>query len=92
MGTNNIPSTFCGQYILSDRGAEDLANAIILQAVYDYRQALKNVVQNPESKNMRAKKAVIDKFFASEWCRILSNVNMVDVARRLEKEALDKYG
>lgn len=46
---------------------EDLANAIIIQAAKDYRNALRRV--QPE------KVAVLEKFFSSEWYRALTDVD-----------------
>lgn len=91
MGTNNIPSTYRGGYILSSKGAEDLANAIILQAVHDYRHVLKHWVQNPANAGNVGRKKNLDRFFRSEWCQILTGVDMVEVARKLQKEAIERY-
>ena len=46
---------------------EDLANAIILQAVKDYRMALKSLKANSRNRAAQADKAEIERFFRSQW-------------------------
>lgn len=48
-------------------GYEELAEAVILQAVKDYRKALKY--------DERGRKREIEKFFRSEYFRILTDVD-----------------
>ena len=58
---------------MTNEGLENLTNAIILQAVKDYRKALKELSLNGKSSN-----AVItdcERFFRSDWCRQLTNVD-----------------
>ena len=62
---------------------EDLANAIILQAVKDYRSALKY------SKNTQYPSATvrsIEKFFHSTWFSILSDIDPDYLISKLKKE------
>lgn len=56
---------------------ENLANAIILQAVKDYRRT-----RNP------ADRAVLEKFFRSEWFSILSKLDGEVLIAQLRKEAV----
>ena len=46
---------------------ENLANAIILQAVKDYRMALKCLKRNPMNRTALADKDEIERFFRSQW-------------------------
>ena len=46
---------------------ENLANAIILQAVKDYRMALKSLKANSRNRTAQADKAEIERFFRSQW-------------------------
>ena len=62
---------------------EDLANAIILQAVKDYRMALKSLKAN--SRN-RAAQAEIERFFRSQWYSALTDVKGEMLIRSLQKE------
>jgi len=54
---------------------EDLANAIVLQAVKDYRR---NASQNNRTS--------IEKFFRSEWFRVLTKIDGEGLIQRLRKE------
>ncbi len=48
---------------------ENLANAIILQAVKDYRTALKCMDRNPNNRNAQSDKEEVERFFRSQWYR-----------------------
>ena len=65
---------------------EDLANAIILQAVKDYRMALKSLKANSRNRTARADKAEIERFFRSQWYSALTDVNGEMLIRSLQKE------
>lgn len=54
---------------------ENLANAIILQAVKDYRMALKSLKANARNRTAQADKAEIERFFRSQWHSALTDVN-----------------
>ena len=55
-------------------GYEELANAIILQAVKDYREALRLLSMNPNDKSAKRDQRNIERFFRSEWFSILSDL------------------
>ena len=57
---------------------EELANAIILQAVKDYRKALKH--------DERGRKREIERFFRSGWFSILTNISGEMLIRKLRAE------
>lgn len=59
-------------------GYKELANAIILQAVKDYRKALKY--------DERGRKREIEKFFGSEYFRILTDVDGEMLIQKLRAE------
>ena len=65
---------------------EDLANAIILQAVKDYRIALKSLKANSRNRAAQAHKAEIERFFRSQWYSALTDVNGEMLIRSLQKE------
>ena len=65
---------------------EDLANAIILQAVKDYRMALKILKANSRNRTAQADKAEIERFFRSQWYSALTDVNGEMLIRSLQKE------
>lgn len=65
---------------------ENLANAIILQAVKDYRMALKSLKANSRNMTAQADKAEIERFFRSQWYSALTDVNGEMLIRSLQKE------
>ena len=66
---------------------EDLANAIILQAVKDYRMALKSLKANSRNRTAQADKAEIERFFRSQWYSALTDVNGEMLIRSLQNQA-----
>ncbi len=68
--------------------AEVLANAIILQAVKDYRDAKKKL--RKRSKNEGAKLMIEDceRIFRSDWFGALTGVDGEMLLKRLQEEAL----
>ena len=65
---------------------ENLANAIILQAVKDYRMALKSLKANPRNRTAMADKDEIDRFFRSDWFSVLTSVDGEMLIRSLQME------
>lgn len=66
---------------------EDLANAIILQAVRDYRAALKCLKLNPRDRSALADKDEVERFFRSDWYSALTSVDGETLIRSLRQEA-----
>ena len=72
------------RFEMNQRGMEDLSNAIILQAVKDYRIALAG-----GSVNGRDSKSVIEeceRFFQSEWFYSLTNMDCNYLMKNIRKE------
>jgi hypothetical protein len=65
---------------------ENLANAIILQAVRDYRTALKCLKANPRNKTALADKDEVERFFRSDWFSVLTSVDGEMLIRSLQEE------
>lgn len=65
---------------------ENLANAIILQAVKDYRMALKSLKANPRNRAAMADKDKIERFFRSDWFSVLTSVDGEMLIRSLQME------
>lgn len=65
---------------------ENLANAIILQAVRDYRMALKCLKANPRNKTVLADKDEVERFFRSDWFSVLTSVDGEMLILSLQKE------
>lgn len=54
---------------------KNLANLIILQAVKDYRKALKQLKRNSKHKSALNTKRDCEDFFQSEWFHLLSSLD-----------------
>ena len=65
---------------------EKLANAIILQAVKDYRDALKTLWRNPNNVSASAVKSEVERFFRSGWYTVLTSVDGEMLIRKLQEE------
>lgn len=65
---------------------EDLANAIILQAVKDYRLSLKALKANPGNKSALADKDEVERFFRSQWFTVLTSIDGETLIRSLIQE------
>ena len=65
---------------------EDLASAIILQAVKDYRGALESLRVYPNDSKALSVKQEVEQFFRSEWFEALTNVDPEMLISRLCKE------
>ena len=72
----------------------DLANALSLQAVKDYKNALFRLDDNPNSRDARYDKKSLEKFFRSKWYATLTEVDpnrlMSEVQRQVKVEAVER--
>ena len=77
----------------TNKNYDELAKAIVIQAVEDYKRALKEQ-KELENKLMLVNSRITEceKFFESEWCKELSNIEdstyIIDNARKTAKEEL----
>ncbi len=71
---------------LAENPYERLANAVILQAVTDYRVALKKIKTYPRNKDAMNEALSIEKFFCSGWYSTLTSVDGEYLIRRLQEE------
>lgn len=65
---------------------KELANAIIVQAVKDYRDAVERLRYTPDDKSAQYDKRSIEKFFRSNWFSILSDLNGELLLKKLKEE------
>ena len=72
--------------IITENGIENLAHAIILQAVKDYRKALKILKRNPRHKESKEMVADCEGFFLSKWFTTLTNIDGKVLMEKLKKE------
>ena len=68
-------------------GYENLANAIILQAVKDYRKALRKLNRNSQNKDARRTVSEVEKFFRSDWYKTLTSVDGELLIKKLREES-----
>lgn len=67
---------------------ERLANAIVLQAVKDYRNALKRLEKHPRNETALYTKREVERFFRSDWYASLTKVNPEMLIRKLKEEVI----
>jgi len=65
---------------------ENLANAIIVQAVKDYREALCRYNLHREKDTYRQDKESIERFFRSGWFGVLTKLDPELLIKRLNEE------
>ena len=65
---------------------ESLANAIIVQAVLDYRAVYRVLQKNPHDRTCQAQAKQLKNFFHSRWFRTLTSVDAEYLIRQVEKE------
>ena len=68
---------------------ENLANAIVLSTVKDYKAALIRLKRNPESKSAADDVKRQEKFFYSSWYEVLTDLNPDYLIRKM-KDMVDK--
>ena len=67
---------------------ENLANAIILQAVKDYREARKKHKKRPKNEDAKLMIADCEAFFRSDWFAALTNIDGEVLLRKLQEEEI----
>ena len=67
----------------------ELANAIVIQAVKDYRKALKTLKRHPRYEPAKAVVAEVEEFFRSEWYRTLTSVDADMLMTKIRREIND---
>lgn len=65
---------------------EELTNAIIIQAVYDYRKAIAELKTHPFNHTARGTRVSVLKFFRSEWYRQLTDIDGELIIKKLNAE------
>ena len=75
-----------GNKNLAEDPYERLANAIILQAVADYRVALKKIKAHPKNRDAINEALEIERFFRSGWYSQLTSVDGEYLIRRIQEE------
>lgn len=65
---------------------EELGNAVVLQAVKDYRDAKVTLKRNPRNDAAKFMKAECERFFTSQHFSIFSSIDGKSLLAQLEKE------
>ena len=65
---------------------EDLANAIVLLTVKDYRDALKKLMKYHRHESAKRTKTEVERFLRSDWYRELTAVEPEILLRKLKEE------
>ena len=84
-----MPTIYVPKTPTSDNPFENLANAVILQAVADYRSALKTLKKSPWNHIALSNKRSLEYFFRSKWFSTLTITNGIDgdwLVRKLREE------
>lgn len=68
-------------------GYENLANAIVLQAVKDWRKAVKTLKKRPRYQAAKQMRDECEGFFLSDWFEELTSVDGSVILRKLKQEA-----
>lgn len=69
---------------------ENLANAIVMQAVYDYRACLRRLRCHPKNKDAQIEKEELLSFFHSDWYTTLTSIPADYLIDKLDQEFADK--
>ena len=67
---------------------ENLANAIILQAVKDYREARKKLKKRPKNEDAKLMVEDCESFFRSDWFTALTSLDGEMILRKLQEEEI----
>ncbi len=70
----------------------ELANAVVVQAAVDYRNALRQLKRNPTYKKAVKLRRDCERFFRSEWFQLLSGADGNALMDILKKEAEENDG
>lgn len=65
---------------------ENLANAVILQAVKDWRSAVRTLKKRPRYDPARQMRDECERFFLSDWFGVLTSVDGSFLLRKLKQE------
>ena len=74
-----------------DENYQKLANAIILQAVKDFKPAYRRLKSHPNDKLAQDTVREITKFFCSQYFEVLSDLDGPALLNRIMREMDEKY-
>ena len=65
---------------------ENLANAIVITAAKDYRDALRSLTRNKKNNNAKRMKEEVERFFNSDWYSVLTDLDGAFLMRKIQEE------
>lgn len=69
---------------MSEDGYRNLADAIIIQAVHDYRRSVQQLIRKPYSAKALHDKQDVEDFFLGDWFQVLSDLDGQELLKKLE--------
>lgn len=69
-----------------------LANAVIIQAVKDYRTAYRKLLKSPDSREALHEVKALERFFVSPWYESLTDVDGKMLLRKVKEAEQRKAG
>ncbi len=69
---------------------ENLANAVIVTAVRDYKRVLVKLKRNPNNKAAGKEKQELEGFFYGSWFEMLTNLDPQYLVKRVQKMVEEK--
>ncbi len=64
---------------------ETLANAVIIQAVKDYRTAYRKYMKNPAANAAACEMKLLERFFLSEWFQMLTDADGGEILSKVRE-------
>ena len=64
---------------------EDLANAVVLQALEDYRDTCLRMRKRPDLRSLDKRRRSLECFFRSRWCALLSAMDVRKMVKEIRK-------
>lgn len=77
------------KYVDEKEAYENLANAIILSSVKDYKRALLRLKRNPDSKSAKQAAEREEKFFYGPWFEMLTDLDPSYLIRKMKEMVAD---
>ena len=74
-----------GKFVDEKEAYENLANAIVLSAVRDYKRELLHLKRNPDSESAKRAVAREEKFFYGPWYEMLTNLDPSYLIRKMKE-------
>jgi len=75
------------KFVTKEGAYENLANAIIVSAADDYKEAYLRVMRNPDSDGAKQELKGIERFFYSDWFLLLTKVDADYLLRKIREMA-----